>query len=474
MTRLSSIALRIALIIAVGISFVLTYMIMAHNTLFNQPSQDVVGDNTSTVQNSTVQSLGDVYLPIRVVYHDDVAEKLVYNRKNNLMANLQKRLAKGDLNAVGAGRKLSAKDYADRLNQKNSIMMIYPDRITWRLFTDTFKQSSKLADTDFAFDRLIFTPKGNQLQVAFLNDSTRMVRTATMKGEYTALTRLVRDADFTAQCKYVVLNDAIQLFFTKSFTMNPYSYLVSYTPDNEFVNNLMSQAETSNIESKSAGDATQYVSGSQKLIVPKTGHLVTYQSYGRKEAKSMTRKLENSFETLKSSGIPLRNIRYFGYDDNTDTVSFRNYVEGFPVFQQTTRGAVQITPGDSTGLLEASFANSNLQVPVPSDQAAATIMPTDQVITQMVQRGFKQKRIERIQLGYRWQMDKETDQVVDLLPTYYVRYAGQWQSLATWLKTDPDTVSETGQTTGAPAGSAQANDPLNSADTSDANNMGVR
>ena len=55
MTRLSSIILRVALIIAVAISFVLTYLIMAHNTAFNRP-QDVVNDNANAVQNSTVQS----------------------------------------------------------------------------------------------------------------------------------------------------------------------------------------------------------------------------------------------------------------------------------------------------------------------------------------------------------------------------------------------------------------------------------
>lgn len=473
MTRLSSIILRVALIIAVAISFVLTYLIMAHNTAFNRP-QDVVNDNTNAVQNSTVQSLGDVYLPIRVIYHDDVTEKLVYNRKNNLMANLQKRLAKWNMTTIGVVQKLDMKKaYLARLNQKNSIMMIYPDRITWRLFADTFKQPSKLSETDFAFDRLIATPKGNRLTITFLNDDNQTIRETTMAGNYTDLTSLVRSADFTAQCKYVALNNTTQLLFTKAFTMNPYSYLVSYTPDNEFVNNLMSGSETSNIESKSSGGDTQYISGSQKLIVPKNGHLVTYQNYGQKEVKTMTAKLENSFETLKNGGISLRNIRYFAYDDNTDTVSFRNYVEGFPVFQQTDKGAAQITPGDSTGLLEALFANSNLQVPVPSDQAAVSVIPTEQVIDQMVQRGFKRKRIERIQLGYRWQMDKETDQVVDLLPTYYVRYYGQWQSFGTWLKTDPDTVSDT-----SPADQTSASGESNDADQASANTnstaMGVR
>ncbi|MCI2170971.1 YycH family regulatory protein [Schleiferilactobacillus perolens] len=441
MTKLSSVLLRVTLIIAVAISFVLTYLIMTHNTVFNRPTQDV-NSNADAVQTDTMQSLGDVYLPIRVIYHNDDTEKLVYNRKNNLMSNLQKQMAKWSLAKIGDPTKLNTKDYVERINQKNTIMMIYPDRITWQLFADTFKQKVKQSASDFVFDRLSVAQGKDQLTLTFMNDKTDTIRQAKVKGDYSALTKLVKGADFTVPVKYIAMNKTVQMLFTESFRMNPYSYLVAYTPDNEFVNNLMGKVDSSSIKSRSDSDGTEYTSGSQKLNVAKSGHLVTYSEYGKKQAKTMTEKLENSFQTLKQVGITLRNIRYFSYDDNTGSISFRNYVEGFPVFQQTTRGAVQITPGDSTGLLEASFANSNLQVPVPSDQTAIAVQPTQNVIDTLVKQGYHRNRIERIQLGYRWQMDKQTDQVVDLIPTYYVRYYGQWQSYATWLKTDPNTVTD--------------------------------
>ncbi|KLD60109.1 hypothetical protein WP50_12925 [Lactiplantibacillus plantarum] len=90
-----------------------------------------------------------------------------------------------------------------------------------------------------------------------------------------------------------------------------------------------------------------------------------YSDSGTTRNLSLTNQLKKSFNLLTSLGVPMDNIRYYGFDATSNSVIYRSYVEGFPIFNQTENGDVRIQL-TSNGLDRYYFSLYSLQVPVPT------------------------------------------------------------------------------------------------------------
>lgn len=123
----------------------------------------------------------------------------------------------------------------------------------------------------------------------------------------------------------------------------------------------------------------------------------------------------------------LANIRYFDYSNKNSMVVYRNYVEGFPIFDQTSYGAVQMKLVDNTSL-KYNFSLNNLQIPVPTGRPNVKLENTDQVINKLKARGYQINKIHDIELGYQWTNTKSSDILITLEPTWFVNYNGKFMN----------------------------------------------
>ncbi|USF98930.1 hypothetical protein A4W81_09180 [Latilactobacillus sakei] len=150
-----------------------------------------------------------------------------------------------------------------------------------------------------------------------------------------------------------------------------------------------------------------------------------------KSPTGLTKSFETSFEALLKTGNSLSGMRFYSYDEDTNSTTYRTYVEGFPVFYQTNFGSVkvQLLP---TGQ-RVDFSNYSLQVPVPAGDKPVTLPSTQAVLNQMTKNGLLLENIDNIQVGYEWTQETSNDQVIDLNPTYFIQYKGVWRSLSALL-----------------------------------------
>ena len=165
-----------------------------------------------------------------------------------------------------------------------------------------------------------------------------------------------------------------------------------------------------------------------------TVYFEDYSDSGDTRQISFTTQLQKSYSHLVNLGVPMDNIRYYGYDTTSSSVIYRSYVEGFPIFNQTENGDVRIQM-TSNGLDRYYFSLDSLQVPVPTTgkQTSVTLPSSTTVLKQLVAAGYKDNKIGSIELGYQWSQNKSSKLVIDLTPTYYVYYNGAWRTYTSML-----------------------------------------
>ncbi|MFV0560652.1 MAG: two-component system activity regulator YycH, partial [Enterococcus sp.] len=118
-------------------------------------------------------------------------------------------------------------------------------------------------------------------------------------------------------------------------------------------------------------------------------------------------------------------------DRDENTLIYRTFVEGFPVFGTNSKGEFSIeinsnAPTNEQVKIETSL--NAIQVPIPSDEEVELPSTTD-VIDQLTNAGAENDKISSLIVGYTWQNVKETNRVVDLSPTWYIKYDAKWYSL---------------------------------------------
>lgn len=85
------------------------------------------------------------------------------------------------------------------------------------------------------------------------------------------------------------------------------------------------------------------------------------------------------------------NLRYF--DRTKDSVNYRTFVEGFPVFSNDLKGQVDIRITNNDGAAPSVTINTSvntIQVPIPSEEEV-TLESTEKLIKRLETAGAKRK-----------------------------------------------------------------------------------
>ena len=87
-----------------------------------------------------------------------------------------------------------------------------------------------------------------------------------------------------------------------------------------------------------------------------------------------------------------------------------------------------------TELVSVAFSSMNLQIPIPYDGHVKTLPKTATLLKELNSIGIKESEIEKITIGYHIQADKKRSDLITLVPTYFIKVGGSWNSLAGWKK----------------------------------------
>jgi len=429
--KITKALLPLGLTIAVAVSVTLSAMIWTNPAQYERSRQR--SSNTPTTELNT-RPQKDVYLPTEVVYSNAAGkQELLNNRKVNLTTEIREALSKWELGGIRRIQPGSRAEYMKYLTTKSSLLLSYSAPVNIKMFNTVF--GSQLARHSAEFSRIMI-PLNDAKHLYLLDDQNQEVyRISVRKSDLTALQKILKENLFHINVQMKWLNQSAIPYVNSSVTVQSYSYLVNQQSTDYFTTRLLNKGESTNVSAKKNKDNTIYSDGaSRQLTVYNKRGTALYEDYSALQSSfTFSQALSASYTAVKSIGIPMENLRYYGYSKGKSTVTYRSFVEGFPIFNQSNYGAARIQML-AQGVRRYNFSLYSLQVPVPTDKKAESLPSTQSVIDQLTAAGYSKKKIGTLQLGYQWLASSSSDKVVNLTPTWYVYYNGSWKTYNQMLK----------------------------------------
>lgn len=429
--KITKALLPIGLTIAVAVSVTLSALIWTNPAQYERNRQR--SSNNPTTELNT-RSQKDVYLPTQVVYSDASGkQQLLNNRKINLTAEIREALSTWKFSRLTRVTKVSHADYMAYLTQKNSLLLSYASPVNVSIFDKV--STSKLGLKNTEFSRILVPLNGGRYIYLLDDQNQRVYRVRAQDVSTKKLKSILRENLFRITVHMQWLNGGATAYMPNQVTVPSYSYLVNQQSTDYFTSRLLNNGESTNVTAKKNKDNTVYSDGTSKqLTVYNKQGMALFEDYSAMQATlSFGQRLTSSYQAVKTIGIPMENLRYYGYDGTNDTVTYRSFVEGFPIFNQSNYGAARIQIL-SQGVRRYNFSLYSLQVPVPNDKKSITLPGTQAIIDQLTASGYSKKKITSVQLGYQWAASSSSDKVVNLTPTWYVNYNGTWKTYKQLLK----------------------------------------
>lgn len=431
--RRNNLFVRLLLIIAVVISLVLSFLIWTNNQRYERKTDT----ETTTKREETTSEQGNleqVYLPTQIInVTKNKQHHLIYDHQVSLTAELRD-VMKGW--HFGLARN-SHQNYADLINSPQTLQLGYHDFISLKLFGKVESQSVlQKATRDRKFTRIIFSTDSKLKAVYFVNDTTKQIwQSKVSNAKSSQIAKLIKAADFSTIIRQKHLNGKLRTFYDESVSLTPYSYLINRRNENTYISALLSDSSNSAVDTRESGGKTIYYGGSyrnrQLTVDHRRDQLKFVDNTTTDLPESLKALLEKGFTAINDVDNSLTDVRYFGSDETDHTVSYRSYVEGFPIFQQSDFGAFEVNFNDTGSTI--NFSSRTLQVPVPSKSDKVVLPATLDMINQLINVGYTEKQIKDFAIGYRWVPDTDETDIVDLKPTYYVKINNRWRDYQDWL-----------------------------------------
>ncbi len=423
-TKWSEILLRTALVIAVFISIVLSAYIWTSDQRFAHIEPQA--DRTTSLKGRDIKSLHDIYMPTQVFRFRDDQLYQVYDVNKNLPLEFSKEIEAADLShpvKIAGGRKR----YQRFLTNHDLLQLVYPDQLSFAIFYGDLTR-----DKSVVFNRIFIPVKTKQ--TFYLGDDLhdRLYRVKASKLSFDRLMRYSAKSTGQIPVRLEWLRDGYVPFYGKSQKVNVYSYLVNQQPNSYFVSRLLG---TSGITKRVERNSTTYTAGIyERVTVPKNGSSFEYTNYSiNKIPKTLTNRLYDSLTYVHQIGLMEQDLRFF--DTNGSSVTYRHFVEGFPVFMSPQQNA-QIRIAYNANGMTINFNSIDLQIPIPFDGQTTSLPATRTVISDLETEGIAPSDIQLLTIGYRVKYDNTYHRLINLIPTYYIKIFNHWKSLAEWQSTD--------------------------------------
>lgn len=425
--KFSDLILEIATVVVIILSIVLWIFIMTSDQRFSRINQTQTTHQQARSRNN--KSLYDLYIPTNAYGFVDGKLYRLYDSKNNLPLEFSKELQNIEVESDVTKTSSTREKYEEVLNSPDYIQLSYPDEITFGLFT---KLKTNKGNREF---NRIFIPKSNKWFYLGNDQNTSLYKVKLKKANFDTLRKYVKKAKNKFAVQFVRLKSGYSAFYTKSESWKVYSYLTTTQADSYFVSRLLGTSGVTSRTSKN-GHTTYSYNYYTRLRVPQSGeknhHNYLYTHYEKEKIPTATNRLFDSVYYVHRLGLTEQDLRFFDADKNS--VHYTNYIEGIPVF--LNNHDLQVDTKFSSDAVTVAFNSTNFQIPIPFDGQTQTIESTDEMISSLEKHGLKQADIERVMVGFKVEKDSSHDNLVNLIPTYYVKAYGEWKSESEWLKQD--------------------------------------
>ncbi|MDG9752642.1 two-component system activity regulator YycH, partial [Latilactobacillus sakei] len=331
--KFNSFVMRVILIASIVLSIILSWKIWTNNTHYERRTDSQT--TTKAVSRKSDRKISDIFLPTQILWRTNQQSQLVYNSKESLVPKLKEAM-KLTKSARFKASKLSEANYYQAITTDDTLTLLYPDNISYAVFKKVFDDSNNQLSRNTTFNRIKIT-MGNKPQLTLMNDKSHMTYQTTMRQFSEAQVKRILDhSDVHLNVKESLLNHKPFIYVAADQSLLPYSYLVNQQPENYYITTLLDQKNTDNIDAKEQGDNVIYTDGANNdlykrlTINHKTGEIAFVKYEDTKSPTGLTKSFETSFAALLKTGNSLSGMRFYSYDEDTNSTTYRTYVEGAP------------------------------------------------------------------------------------------------------------------------------------------------
>lgn len=432
--KLKKYILPTLLTVAVLVSLFLSVAMWLNPARYGSRQQN--NTKTPTKTESLNKSLGYVYSPVQAVYADENGtQELLVNTSVNTVSEIKQQMKHYQDPKIKTLSSGSKSNYLDAIRRPNSYLLNYTSTVTMKMVNAIVNNKFKNLP-NYEVNHIV-VPTDDKSHLYLLGDrGFKVYRVSVKQHSLTGLKQILQSGIRHVPATVKLLNNRPTVYTEASFTLQPYRYLVSSQSEDYYVSRLLNDENSQNVRVKRQGKSTVYTDGNNRqLTFNKTQRMVNYNDYQAKAGNlTLTSLLTGGYNNLVTLGVSLDNVRLYDFNADSHLLTYRYFVEGFPVFSPTGQGSITMKDVNTTAV-RYRFPLTSPQVPIPNGTTSVAIPTTQTVIDRLTQLGYKKSGIKQLHIGYSLTNNKSSNMLVKLTPEWYIKYNGKWHSYSKMLGT---------------------------------------
>ena len=381
----------------------------------------------STNQDASTQprvsySLEDVFRPTRFIISYENKGKMTSD--STIIASVNEDLV-GKYKDISKKEVLSQEAYEQLVLRESFGQLLFDAPVTFGVMTryfndvpDEYKQET--------FSRIIYR-YDDQKNVYFINDYTKQVFQAkTDQDIQLELSKYHDDAIFHLVESYILKNK--QIFIeVNNLSLEKQTYLMEQIPMSFYITQLF--ANPSELRNRSDGQSIIYNDNLSQLKMDRSTNVISYyQNRVDDEHLTTTVHLQQSFAQMKKLGGWKLGMSFSDFDNDRKIVEYMRYVGTYPILSNAKEGLSQFII-TATGIEKMRVSSLIAETPSPSKNESVNLMSGKELMDQILGKGIALDTLEDIRLGYAWQLSRESNQIVEFVPNWFIKVDHKWKTL---------------------------------------------
>lgn len=417
--------LNIVLALAITFSVILTGFV------FSSFGKNEAPDQSESQQPE--QRLLEMFRPTQyIVTKTNGQQKLVINGTDEKLKGIRRAVTDATFDEENTETVTTGR-IKNILSTKKAQIFRYPDVIPIAYFNIRYAQHIS-SHKSFNFNYFVL-PLDQTEDSYFVNTKTNQLTTVKVsKLDSDQTWRQVNKLQTNLTVNFKTYNDHVALNYPEKLKLPVYSYLVNHRDPKTYVSSLLGTMNQLNITQNNTKTVYTNKLNNQQITYDPSWETVTFEDHNPKNKlpKTYLDRLNSNFSQINLLQSDLTDTRFYESQDNGKKITFRTYVEGFPVYFQSRSGAIHMVM-DKHGNLTSTYSLNELGVPVPNQQADIELPATETVIKQLKDAGVKVSDYNFITPGYEWLINDDSQAAVNMKPTWMIETHSGWQSVSSYL-----------------------------------------
>lgn len=418
---------KIVLAFLIVLSLVLTVQ------LWRNPGGYVVQtDNKETPIVSSVtfdRQLAIVFGPTEVAEHTNQGTFVTKN--NKVLDSLFTIFRNFEVNDIADPITLNSESYIDMVNQTGNIELIFSSSIPFGLYQESFSFLPREYENR-TFNRM-YLSVNNPGVIYFYNTRSMLFYEAEMSNVDMDLLTTVLEENKSSQIEVesVSVKEHITYLPVDTLELPVLNYLVEEQPNSLFIERLFD--DTSEIQTIINDNVSRYYDYFSELSIDNQKDILTYTrpQVGNDNVSLSNRALTSFNKLIQYEHWP-NELYFYGYSSVSNEVEFRRYIKGYPIFGTPDYGGTFISVSDNN-VAGLEMPTVVAQTPISDQETKKVLHSMDELTALLTSSGHSLDDVDDIKVGYTWNYSDESNQVVTLEPSWYIKVNGNWISIQTLI-----------------------------------------